>query len=483
MRNTHTTNLLQCFSQGLLAPGPAGGVEHGAGYCSSMVSSPGEWESDGGDSCAAANAFSGGNLGASCSSDSCADLACADSHVYRVKIGARLVAAPTSPWEFPLSAAEKQERVLLLYDKEASLANRQLRRSERVVAHLRAQVAALRGSQSRWHRERRTMRKEAAALHSENRRLHERVGDLLLQLQQQQQLQQLQEQEQQLQQRQQQQPPPVAQAPSVQLDLEQQPQRSSATPPEPVHAPSFSLPLAADQESATPSPCQAFSWRSARSARRSGSCGAVVARAPRMSLDSVLGGPGASRSSLRGTVAMVTWGEATGVPWLAFVSRASGLPRIYGNGREGAHEECMLSLRRGEYICSISGCHGRAPLLAQHVRVLTSEQQEVTAGAAGRLAAEALAGQESGTAGCSFSFTASDGHEIVGLKLGEDGRICGVKQVALPPSRVPLSAIMEPPGAASLHAKPPRLSAPCMNGSVRPSTASRTREALREVVT
>lgn len=169
---------------------------------------------------------------------------------------------------------------------------------------------------------------------------------------------------------------------------------------------------------------------------------------------------------------MVTWSEVTGVPWLAFVSRANGLPRIYGSGKESPHEECVLSLRRGEYISSISGRRGHAPLLAQHLCILTSEQQEVTAGIPGGFVVEASAGEDANIAdGCAFNFTASGGHEIVGLKLGEDGRICGVKQVALPPSRAPSSSTTEPYGPAAAHTKPPRLSAPCISRSVRHSTA------------
>mmetsp|Transcript_87986 Transcript_87986/g.278191 ORF Transcript_87986/g.278191 Transcript_87986/m.278191 type:complete len:162 (+) Transcript_87986:88-573(+) len=94
-----------------------------------MTSSNGEWDSDGGESYVPANFDLDGMLGVPCSSDSCADM----------------VAAPTSPWDYPLSAAEKQERVLLLFDKEASLASRQLHRRERHIADLHAQVAALHG--------------------------------------------------------------------------------------------------------------------------------------------------------------------------------------------------------------------------------------------------------------------------------------------------------------------------------------------------
>mmetsp|Transcript_87985 Transcript_87985/g.278184 ORF Transcript_87985/g.278184 Transcript_87985/m.278184 type:complete len:216 (+) Transcript_87985:88-735(+) len=133
-----------------------------------MTSSNGEWDSDGGESYVPANFDLDGMLGVPCSSDSCADM----------------VAAPTSPWDYPLSAAEKQERVLLLFDKEASLASRQLHRRERHIADLHAQVAALHGDRACRRRERRSLRREAAFLRSENGRLHERVGELLLQLQQ-----------------------------------------------------------------------------------------------------------------------------------------------------------------------------------------------------------------------------------------------------------------------------------------------------------
>jgi hypothetical protein len=98
----------------------------------------------------------------------------------------------------------------------------------------------------------------------------------------------------------------------------------------------------------------------------------------------------------------------------------------YGICEAGA-EENSLSLRRGEFISSISGMCGTSPKLASCLFIRTSEGQEGFAGAC----------DTQTDAAWDFVFTAVDGHEIVGVHVGENGALCGIRQAPLPPSRVP----------------------------------------------
>lgn len=142
------------------------------------------------------------------------------------------------------------------------------------------------------------------------------------------------------------------------------------------------------------------------------------------------------RPGMRGTVASVAWPEdARDVPWLIMTCRMTGQQWLYGERSDDAHEETTFSLRRGEYIRSISGgrieppCSSETPALARFLRITTSEQQEIVAGQA--------------SAEIDFSYEADEGHEITALTT-QSGVICGVKQAVLAPSRVP--------GATANHA-------------------------------
>jgi len=138
---------------------------------------------------------------------------------------------------------------------------------------------------------------------------------------------------------------------------------------------------------------------------------------------------------MRGTVISVTWSEGPGVPWVAFTSRISGMNIVYGNRivDVDGREDCCLSLRRGEYICQISGIYGRSPLIAATLRIMTSEQQEALVGNL-----EVHGGKQD------FLFESVPEHEIVGLVMSEDGAVCGIKQAPLPPSRAPAAQVAVP---------------------------------------
>jgi len=148
---------------------------------------------------------------------------------------------------------------------------------------------------------------------------------------------------------------------------------------------------------------------------------------PRSSLGGLITPRSAGRGGMRGTIASIAWGEAAQVPWIVFTSRSTGMHAIFGAKGAKEMEESTISLRRGEYIRLVSGCWGThsrpfEPLLARSLKIVTSEQQEIYAGAQ--------------SSSYDFFFPAREGHEIVGLTT-QDGVITGVKQAVLAPSRVP----------------------------------------------
>merc|ERR1712061_816895 len=146
-----------------------------------MESGDSDGDSDGRASCVGGfktGDHDGGALSSSSSSDGA------------IEESAQLTRMPSLAWEYPLTAREKQERVLLLYGKEELLANWQVRHSEKLAERLRMQVTTLNNNGTRLRHERGELRKEAAALRSENQWLRECIRDLVLRLQQQPQTQQ-----------------------------------------------------------------------------------------------------------------------------------------------------------------------------------------------------------------------------------------------------------------------------------------------------
>jgi len=212
--------------------------------------------------------------------------------------------------------------------------------------------------------------------------------------------------------------------------------------------------------------------------------------------------------TMRGTVAAVSWAEVSGVPWLSFTSRVSGMRSVYGehSGPAAHAEEGSINLRRGEFVIAISGVVGvdLSPAhLAACLHLVTSEAQEAVIGnqllsfdtlesaepnngaADGgvRFASSSLGDQRR-----SFDFRASPGHEIVGVQLDSDGHIVGVTQLVLGPSRVdhrphlPAGASVAAPSTEASHA-PLEQRAPSAGGAatateIGRSAIARLREAL-----
>jgi len=136
---------------------------------------------------------------------------------------------------------------------------------------------------------------------------------------------------------------------------------------------------------------------------------------------------GSVPTGMRGSIASMAWTEgAPDVPWITFTSRISGAEIAYGQKRDlqSPNEEGTFSLRRGEYFTSISGVFGAPPALALCLRLVTSEFQEINLGT------------EDPDVQFDFAFEASSGFEIVGLQLGEDEAVVGIRQSPLAPSRV-----------------------------------------------
>lgn len=196
----------------------------------------------------------------------------------------------------------------------------------------------------------------------------------------------------------------------------------------------------------------------------------------------------------RGTIAEVRWAGAAAVPWVAFVCRASGRRWLYGASCAGCsipnHDEQTLCLRRGEYIRCIAGGHKAIeaskndsgtestlsasrpePELAQWLRIISSEGQDVSLGDAPpdeELQASAARSE------CGFEHEAAPGHEIVGLVLGEDGAVAGVKQAKLAPSRTSVLTCGRP-----VFAAPPGDSGSTVKGS---PGASKSAPIVRNIV-
>lgn len=319
-------------------------------------------------------------------------------------------------WEFPLSAAERKARVMLLFGQNEVLGECQIRKSERLAERLRAKVRIhkaeadrlrgevddvrkLRVDVERLRRERHDVCGEAANLRSENKDLKEKVRDLQRRLQQSQQAQ--------------------AEAAST---------RMPGKPPVPVSGAGMDWQSLTSARVSTAAP----SGSHPGSCRSSLTSNTTPTETPR-SLSLTTPRAGTGRAGMRGTIASIHWPEEVShAPWVLFVCRATANERLYGR-HDQAQEEFTRAhaahLRRGEYISSIevssigstaSSCVVHFPL-ARCLRIWTSENQEIVIGDA--------------TSSIDFCFKADPEHEIVGLNM-QDGFFNGIKQAVLAPSRV-----------------------------------------------
>lgn len=310
-------------------------------------------------------------------------------------------------WEYPLTAAEKKERVVLLYEKEQVLAEQQVHHSDQRARH--------------GEEEAKRLTQDMLELRFENRRLADLVRDLQLQLA----------------------TVHKQQRRRSSFDVAMNPLHVTATASKQVPLTARAISLepklvapAPSMPAAIQTPVEQAALAPA-SARLSPGC----VPEPRRSLGLVTPRHGVALSAgqgmltprgsmptgMRGSIASMTWTEgAPDVPWITLTSRISGAETTYGEKRDGQarNEEGTFSLRRGEYFTSVSGVFGAPPALALCLRVVTSEFQEVNIGA------EDLDMQ------LDFAFEASPGFEIVGLYLGEDEAIAGIRQTPLAPSRV-----------------------------------------------
>eukprot|EP00747_Dinoflagellata_sp_TGD_P208316 gnl/TRDRNA2_/TRDRNA2_81818_c0_seq1.p1 gnl/TRDRNA2_/TRDRNA2_81818_c0~~gnl/TRDRNA2_/TRDRNA2_81818_c0_seq1.p1 ORF type:complete len:435 (-),score=67.11 gnl/TRDRNA2_/TRDRNA2_81818_c0_seq1:40-1281(-) len=145
----------------------------------------------------------------------------------------------------------------------------------------------------------------------------------------------------------------------------------------------------------------------------------------------------AGRLALRGSVAEVSWCVATQVETVVFTRRTTADQVCFGRELTGEPGEEVdgveivthgpVTLRRGEYICAVSGRGSGADWhLASWLMLETSEGLMLTLGEP--------------ELDSDFRFGAKPGREIVGLQVGPDGRISGVKDAQLPPSRRALAA-------------------------------------------
>lgn len=304
-------------------------------------------------------------------------------------------------WEYPLTAAEKKERVVLLYEKEQVLAEQQVNQSNQRAHH--------------GEEEAKRLAQDVLELRFENRRLADLVRDLRLQL----------ATEQKQHRRRSSFDVTANPSHSTAPTSKQVPLTARAAIVEPkLMAPAPTMPLAVqtpmEQAAARLLPTCAIGPR-----RSSG-----LMMTPRHGI-ATAGGQSTSTPrcsvpvGMRGSIASMTWAEcALGVPWITLTSRISGTESTYGEKRDEQVLEGTLSLRRGEYFTSVSGVFGDPPVLALCLRVVTSELQEVNVGA-----------EDLGTQ-MDFAFEASPGFEIVGLQIGDDRAIAGIRQSPLAPSRV-----------------------------------------------
>ncbi|CAE8657279.1 unnamed protein product [Polarella glacialis] len=91
-----------------------------------------------------------------------------------------ILSAPGWSWEFPLTAAEKQHRVLLLYDKEKAVVARERRSVEGQAAKLRTKLDAARSSNRHLKRERQAFYEESLRLRAQNEKLNDAMQELLI---------------------------------------------------------------------------------------------------------------------------------------------------------------------------------------------------------------------------------------------------------------------------------------------------------------
>jgi len=378
-------------------------------------------------------------------------------------------------WDFPLSSMEKQERVLLCYDKEEALAQRQVRTLERKSGCLQNQVASLCSEVA-------SLQAINQHLQKENQRLNQRLLDTVAQMaaRQAQRPPQLPTSPQAVPQQRPSQLPTSPQAvpqqrpsqvpTSPQAVPQQRPSQLPTSPqavPQAVSQPLLSTPApspsqipwpvpqapVALQQPATPGrmptpasqPVSAAAATAAMAAAAAAAADRAAAAVEPLEAAMTPRAPGAVTPRSTGTAARVAWHgrgyvawsqepSEQGVPWVTFTSRTSCERWLYGAGAppkglcvgmgvEDGETECMLCLRRGEFVRSVSGCFGKPQLLAQYLRILTSEQQEASIGV------------RTATGSEDFHFEAKPGYEITGLKVGPDGRICGVREKAVAPRK------------------------------------------------
>jgi len=402
-----------------------------------------------------------------------------------------LVEAPDLCWEFPLSTAEKQERVLLLFNKEVAWASGQLRQGERLAVNLRKKVSSLRGNRARLRREVHALRKDLIAVTTENeqlrdqnsetQRLHDefqakqqhleqekqQLADAWRQLERQRRLHESRRQAEQ-------------QRHLAQSRWTDAPRRHSPLLPEAAISNASLLPCGSPPASPSKAVCMKGSSKLTAEAIYSSEDAIYSTASPvrvrkhratlaesshanvsrTASVQATCMAIQRSRLQLRGQVAVVSWSDGPRVTWVEIVSRHSGQPRLYGErpGDCAPVEECSFSLRRGEYVRSVSGWHGLPPELARCLQIATSEGRKVVAGSPP---------EGADRDNIDFCFVADPGCEILGFELGEGGVIIGVRQVPMLPSRVPQesSDVMSPLAsrwgrAASAGQQPGRLSAP-----------------------
>jgi len=181
------------------------------------------------------------------------------------------------------------------------------------------------------------------------------------------------------------------------------------------------------------------------------------------------GGP--MRGPYRGSIASVSWSSAPGVRWIAIMNRNNVTQTVYGTP-EGSVEDAGLgnsmNLRRGEFLRQISGAIGPVPHIARWLRLETSEGQVAFLGETQEVVDE----EEP-----NFTFCALPDQEITALEIGDNGAISGIRQTALPPSRLSLSGVnamaSAAPGAADSQFTP--------RTQLKLRTMSRIKEAFQEV--
>mmetsp|Transcript_108159 Transcript_108159/g.304636 ORF Transcript_108159/g.304636 Transcript_108159/m.304636 type:complete len:447 (+) Transcript_108159:59-1399(+) len=370
-------------------------------------------------------------------------------------------------WDYPLSVAQKRERLLVMLEIDRAAREREFQSTEHHASCSSKQAAPPCSSGGALLEEHTRLQRKVDALVSENQRLRGRLTRLVVRMRREKQQQNsLPQSQQHLQQQAQQHPEQeLAQQPQPQQGFQQeqpyqsQPQRQSQQslqqkPQEQQFQRRLShAPLAAFCD--VP-PLQAVALKDREddvckagpTTMAEGTLDAEAAAAPsQQSLGSICRTPrfllaglvtprpaqtpraATARTPLRGTVVAVSWAQGHGVPWMGFMSRVSGLLCVYGERDSAEHEGCSFSLRRGEYIRSISGVCGPRPLLASSMRICTSEEQELVAGTAD--------GADTEVNACCFFFEAAPGHEITGLKLDDAGAVLGVRQAPLVPPRAP----------------------------------------------